>query len=803
MILEAFTKKYCRWLNPDALRMRLLGLSRPPFAEPGRGLILIQIDGFSYTNCERAIKKGHMPFLRKLIRREHYQFRDMYSGIPSNTPAFQGEFFFGKPQCVPSFQFWDRKKGKINTMYEKSSAEEMENSMKEKDPGLMSGGTSYGNIFAGGAAEPHLCASTADWLGTLKAWNPYSIFVTFLLSPFTIIRGLFLCIVEAALAFIDCLRALGKKEILQELSFILMRVFVSIMMREIITAHARMDVYRGTRVIHVNYFGYDEQAHRRGPSTRFAFWSLSGIDSAIKKIWQSAMNSDLRHYDVWVYSDHGQETVKPFTLISDKSMQDIVQEVYEETGMAEASTSARAYLKKRHRLSGDTVMSQRFLHGGDEDEDLTRPIVTTLGPICHIYFPKKINDKEKRLFSEKLLKKNKFLPVVAIPLENGKIEYQTQKETLHLPADSTKLLGPDHPYREAVAKDLESFFKLENRGDLVLFGWCYGTPGISFSSESGAHAGIGPHETQAFILLPPDAQIEKNPKILIRGSDLRQAALKVLGKTKRDRRIKREAFSKERRKLRVMSYNVHSCTGMDGVLSVERIARVIAKLDPDIVALQELDAGRRIKDCDQAAAIAQELEMHFHFHSVYGAEKQCFGNAILSCHPMKLIKAEALPVLNDHKFLEPRGILRMEIDFYGHKVQVLNTHLSVWPPEMRLQIEKLAADDHLKKTAADENIILCGDFNMTPQSKLYRQLSQHYKVPVFHREKGATKNTWLSQWPIRQLDHILMRGGLEAEFVHLKRSRLERDASDHLPIVADFTFLNKSLAKDETGEKVW
>jgi endonuclease/exonuclease/phosphatase family metal-dependent hydrolase len=41
-----------------------------------------------------------------------------------------------------------------------------------------------------------------------------------------------------------------------------------------------------------------------------------------------------------------------------------------------------------------------------------------------------------------------------------------------------------------------------------------------------------------------------------------------------------------------MTYNVHGCVGTDGVHSPERIAEVIATYAPDIVALQELDAGR-------------------------------------------------------------------------------------------------------------------------------------------------------------------------------------------------------------------
>lgn len=788
MSLKKWARKYLAWINVDEWRMRLLGLSYAAEENAGRGLVLIQIDGFSFHDCQRAIQKGHMPFLRRLMRREHYVLRDMYSGIPSNTPAFQGEFFFGKSQCVPSFQFLNRKDGKVHTMYEKISAETVETHLKEKDQGLLAGGTAYGNIFSGGAKESHICASTADWMGVLKTWNPYSLLITLLLTPFAIIRGVFLCIVEAVLSFIDCLRVAGRKDFVNEFSFILMRVFVSILMREIITAHARMDVYRGTRVIHVNYFGYDEQAHRRGPSTRFAYWSLSGIDSAIKKIWKSVHRAEKRHYDFWVYSDHGQETVKPFSVVAKKSIQQAVQDLYDEMGAANPSSSFKHSVQAHGGgLSGDTVMSQRFRNIEKKAEDAQNPTVTTLGPISHIYFPQKYSNDEKRIFAKRLLEKNPLIPIIMIPLENGEIECETKTGRHSFPADAEKILGPKHPYLEAATKDLKSFFEIENRGDLVIFGWSYGAEAVSFSSESGAHAGFGPHETQAFILVPPDAPVEKNPEVIIRGQDLRKAALTILGRARRDRRVHRSEVKQERRKFRVMSYNVHSCTGMDGILSVERIARVIAKSDPDVVALQELDAGRRIQGGDQAAAIAKELEMNFHFHPVCGADKQCFGNAVLSSHPMRFVKTEHLPALKRPKFLEPRGILWVEVDFYGHKVQILNTHLSLWTSEMQIQVEKILGADVLGNPDLKGEIILCGDFNMTPGSRFYKQLTQHFKQPVFHGSK-ISSNTWTSQWPIRKLDHILMRGNFQGERVVIPRTRLESYASDHLPIVADFHF---------------
>ena len=775
-----------RLLNPMEWQMKLLGLKMAEVPGRRRGLILIQIDGLSHPDFQKSLKKGHLPFLKRLMCREDYRLHPMFSGIPSNTPAFQGEFFFGQKQCVPAFQFLDGSSGKVFTMFEKGSAEAVEKGMAEQSEGLLNHGSAYGNIFAGGAAESHVCASTADWKGVLKTWNPYSVLITALMSPYALIRGIVLCAAEIVLSVIDVFRGIFSGEgLVVELMFILSRIFSSIVIREVATFHVQMDIYRGLPVIQVNYFGYDEQAHRRGPSTRFAYWSLSGIDAAIKDIWYAATRSRARHYDVWIYSDHGQETVTSFSKEAGQSIQQAVQKVFEE--LQPYRPDAGAFTFHRNRAWGDMVVGGlNFLPPKKAAE--SRPTVTTLGPICQIYFSPRFTDAEKKSFAQKMIAYYPILPLIAIPLENGEVEYLNRNGIFHLPQDAAAILGQDHPYREAVAEDLKLLLQHEQRGDLMLFGWSAGMKAISFSNENGAHAGLGPLETQAFALLPQDAPLHFREKGLTRAYDLRQAALQVLGRKTEMARLRLRNLETREKKLRVISYNVHSCIGMDGILSPERIARVIAKLDPDIVALQELDAGRKTQQGNQAAAIAQELEMHFHFHAVCGAETQCFGNAILSRYPMRMIRAEHLPGLRKSYFLEPRGLLWVEADFFGKPVQIMNTHLSVWGPEQELQIRKLVGPEVLGRDGVPENLIVCGDFNMTPGSKFHQVITQHLKEPGSPNGK-TVPNTWMSQWPLRRLDYIFMRGRFKGEFVELPRTSLESCASDHLPLIADFELL--------------
>ena len=67
---------------------------------------------------------------------------------------------------------------------------------------------------------------------------------------------------------------------------------------------------------------------------------------------------------------------------------------------------------------------------------------------------------------------------------------------------------------------------------------------------------------------------------------------------------------------RILTYNVHRCVGSDRRLDVGRVAAVIAELEPDLVALQELDVGRaRTGHVDQAHEIARRLSMSVRFHA--------------------------------------------------------------------------------------------------------------------------------------------------------------------------------------------
>src|SRR5690606_12614514 len=142
--------------------------------------------------------------------------------------------------------------------------------------------------YTGGAtqAESHMCAASIGLGDILKSCSFAGFASILLLKIPTVLRICFLFFLEFFIGAWDVIEQLFKrpKNTFKEIRFVLNRMFVSIGLREFVTLGASIDLARGLPVVHVNFLGYDEQAHRRGPASAFAHWTLRGIDAAIRKL---------------------------------------------------------------------------------------------------------------------------------------------------------------------------------------------------------------------------------------------------------------------------------------------------------------------------------------------------------------------------------------------------------------------------------------------------------------------------------------------------------------------------------------
>lgn len=240
------------------------------------------------------------------------------------------------------------------------------------------------------------------------------------------------------------------------------------------------------------------------------------------------------------------------------------------------------------------------------------------------------------------------------------------------------------------------------------------------------------------------------------------------------------------RSIRLLTWNVHRCLGIDGRIAPARIAEVIASAAPDIVALQEVDVMRkRTGRVDQAEEIAGILGMSSHFHANVKVMEERYGDAILTILPSQLIRSGRLPGRLGLRSIEPRGALWARIDMAGTHLHVINTHLSLIARERLRQTEFLFGPDWIGHEHCGGPLALVGDFNLVPRSSLYRNLVRTMQDAQRAAGMGRPRPTFPAGFPVLRIDHVFTRGQIIVRRVEVIRNNLTRVASDHLPLVVD------------------
>ncbi len=813
---EILASRLRHLLSRNRWSAHLLGVPPVETHADEPGLVMIQVDGLGRAVLDRALREGRMPFLRHLVEDEGHVVHDVYAGIPSNTPAFQAELFYGVPGVVPGFGFIDRELGRAVAMTHQPAAAAVEARLTERASGLLANGASWSNIYTGGAAEAHFCIATAGLDRFLRALHPLRLAGLVVWHFWSVARVLANLVAETVLALWDFARgAIAGRNLRAELRFVPERVLVSAVLREIVTAGACVDAERGLPIVHLNLLGYDEHAHRRGPDSRFALWALRGIDRSIRRIWLAAHRSRNRDYQVWIYSDHGQERVRPWSVVHGEDAADAVRRVWSEFPAREGAMAPEAPEPSRPAAVRTPASPRRTrpaspLGGptgrpGAVREELPswwtpgrkpaaaepppRPApredfhVLHRGPIGFAYVPSSF-DRGRLPALAAAVARHGGIPMVLVADGRGAARVFTSGgRELRLPGDEEAVFGPGHPHLEWAMEDTLRLVAHRDAGELVLWGWTPEGPS-SFKVENGAHGGPGPRETGAMLVVPPEAAAHV-PSGPLRAVDLRDLALGALDPHRSrlpSARTGREPTGTE--PLRLMSYNVHACRGMDGRFSVERIARVIARARPDVVCLQEVDQERRRSGrVDQVHEIAGRLAKAYRFHAVSEADDGRFGNAVLSSRPLRLIANGPLPALETRLRLEPRGVLWVEVEVGDARLQVLNTHLSILERERRIQVEGLV--EWVDRARNGGPLVLAGDLNATRDSWVGRRLASVLGDVVEPHALMRTVRTWSGRLPLLRIDHVFATPDVHARYVAIPRRRLERAASDHLPLVVD------------------
>lgn len=254
------------------------------------------------------------------------------------------------------------------------------------------------------------------------------------------------------------------------------------------------------------------------------------------------------------------------------------------------------------------------------------------------------------------------------------------------------------------------------------------------------------------------------------------------------------------RTFRILTYNVHRWLGTDRKVSPTRIAEVIASCEPDIVALQEVRVGRvQAGEIDQAADVAASLGMDLHFQPTIRILGEQYGIAILTRHSARLVKSGRLPTQSSRPSFEKRSALWVSTEIDGHRVNVINAHLSLRSGERRAQAAALVGPDWIGHPDCSDPAVLLGDFNAPPYSRSYRMIADRLRDAQRANAAGEPQPTFHTRAPVLRLDHVFVTRSVEIVNAAPIRNPLTRVASDHFPLLAELRVRSRSKAQ-HTGK---
>jgi endonuclease/exonuclease/phosphatase family metal-dependent hydrolase len=240
---------------------------------------------------------------------------------------------------------------------------------------------------------------------------------------------------------------------------------------------------------------------------------------------------------------------------------------------------------------------------------------------------------------------------------------------------------------------------------------------------------------------------------------------------------------------RVASYNIHKgIGGIDRRYRPERIVETLQRYNPDIVLMQEVDHRvPRSRNDRQVKLFSAELGMKYHaFQRNVKLTKGHYGNAILSRFP--LVDTHNINLTIPFK-KRRRGLLtHCHLKYDGHQrtLVIVNVHLGLAGFERKMQLRKILAHNVVQHVHRETPLIIGGDFN-----DVWETLGKKIMEPAGFQPAGKAIRTFPAAFPARALDNLFYRGDLKLNHAFSSRSKIASQASDHLPLIADFELTTK------------
>lgn len=221
--------------------------------------------------------------------------------------------------------------------------------------------------------------------------------------------------------------------------------------------------------------------------------------------------------------------------------------------------------------------------------------------------------------------------------------------------------------------------------------------------------------------------------------------------------------------LKVMTFNIRGARKENGEVELSQIIQQIRNLDPDILALQEVDFRLpRSNYQNQVEIIGTQLKMNYLFIPNLNFVIGSYGNAILSKFPITNYEYHPLP-----SGREARGFIYAQINTGIQTVDVYATHLGLSLEERINQISSLTQVMSLSSSPK----LLLGDFNSNPTEVPIQSLRSLYSDPA--HEQNLQLTTYEYKEKSLQLDYIFFSQDFSFDSAITEQSL----TSDHNPLM--------------------
>lgn len=212
---------------------------------------------------------------------------------------------------------------------------------------------------------------------------------------------------------------------------------------------------------------------------------------------------------------------------------------------------------------------------------------------------------------------------------------------------------------------------------------------------------------------------------------------------------------------RIMTYNIQSCRGADGLVNPDRILNVIADAAPDIVVLQEIGA---VHNADILPYMSERLGLEA-FRGLSGGSL-----AYLSFFPLKAVQRFDLGYGGQ--------CLRADLELGGKRMHLLNVSLDSFPRFRSHQVTQLLGPELLGNPSLVCPTLIVGDF----ADYLWGAGNLELASVLRRTRRPVWRGTYPSRCPVFGRDRAYLRGGLRILDASINRSYLARQAASHLPL---------------------